>query len=193
MVRKLSIDVTPGFCIFWAVMLLLLPLRWIFAAAMAAFIHECSHYIMLKLLNVSVYGITIGVSGAVIETEPMGPHQEFCCALAGPLGSFLLMTTARWCPILALCGFVQGLYNLIPVMNFDGGRVVNAILQICFPDTCCSIMKWIQSAFCGLIVIAGIFCLQFGILPLLISLLLLLKVVPRKRPCKEGLKRVQCS
>lgn len=151
--RRLSVDVTPSFCIFWAAAILILPLGWIVAVLTAALFHECCHYIVLKLCGLSVFRITIGARGAQIETEPMTPFQELLCAMAGPTGSFLLLSTVRWFPLLAICGGIQGIYNLLPVMPFDGGRIIKSLYQI---------VKrfWVEAH-------------------------------PRKRPCKEGLKRVQ--
>lgn len=100
--------------------------------------HECSHYIMLKILGVSVYGVSVRANGALIETEGMSPLQELISALAGPAGSFFLLLLIRWMPLLSLCAGIQGLFNLIPVLPFDGGRIVNSIFEICagkrFPE-----------------------------------------------------------
>lgn len=157
----------------------------------AAAFHECCHYIMLKFMGVSVFGITIGVDGAVIDTGPMTSHQELVCSLAGPAGSFLLLLAARWFPMLSLCAGIQGLYNLIPVMPFDGGRALRCILEICCPQVSDSVMKAVRIAICCLIPAVGILGMQYGILSVLVSFVLLRKMLPRKRPCKEGLKRVQ--
>lgn len=191
MVQKLLIDVSPGFCIIWAVLLLLLPLEWIAAAVTAAFVHECAHYITLRILGVSVFGITLGASGAMIETDGMSPVQELISALAGPAGSILMLMFIRWIPQVSLCAGIQGLYNLLPVFPFDGGRALKSLLEICCPGISNSVMNGVRIAVCGGFLIMGVKCLRYGVFPLMISLLLLWKVLPRKRPCKEGLKRVQ--
>lgn len=106
-------------------MILLVPLRWLLAIVSAAVVHELFHIIALYLSSVPIIGITIGSGGAVISTDAMSRRTEMICAAAGPLGSFLLLILFGRClPRLALCAGIQGLSNLIPVLPFDGGRMV---------------------------------------------------------------------
>ena len=108
----------------------MLPLRWVVAAILAAAVHEVSHLLALHLLGIPVFGITIGGRGAVLETDSLSEGEELLCALAGPLGSFLLLLFAVWIPRVAICGLCQGLYNLIPLGNLDGGRVLRALVNL---------------------------------------------------------------
>lgn len=108
----------------------MLPLRWVVAAILAAAVHEVSHLLALYLLGIRVFGITVGGRGAVLETDSLTDGQELLCALAGPLGSFLLLLFAAWIPRVAICGLCQGLYNLIPLGNLDGGRVLRSLVNL---------------------------------------------------------------
>lgn len=172
-------------------LLLIIPIRWILAAFTAAFVHECCHYIILKLLGVSVLGITIGANGAVIETDALTPCQELICALAGPMGSFLLLLMSGCFPLLSFCGLIQGIYNLIPVIPFDGGRVLKIVLKTMCPSVSDTVMNWVRIVICGTILLTGLIGVQCGMFSLIVALVLLHQLYPRKRPCKEGLKRVQ--
>ena len=69
--------------------ILILPLRWVLAAVMAACVHELAHITALKICRIRIRAMEFGAFGAVIEAEPMCPKQQLICAIAGPWGSFL--------------------------------------------------------------------------------------------------------
>lgn len=120
------IDFTAGFCILWAFLLLVLPLRLILASMTAAVFHELCHFLALRIMGGQVYGVTIGAGGMVMDTAIMTPQAEAVCALAGPAGSFLLVLLCRRLPLLSLCALIQGCFNLLPIYPLDGGRTVRA-------------------------------------------------------------------
>ena len=107
-----------------ALLILTLPVSWVFAAAVSAGVHELCHLWMLKKMSVPVHAMVLRAGGAVLDTGPMGEKEELLCALAGPVGSFLLLILLHICPRIALCGLVQGTYNLIPLGTMDGARIV---------------------------------------------------------------------
>ena len=120
-------------CILGSILVMLLPLPLLLAAFTAAAIHECCHLLALVAFRVQIFEITIRAGGAQIQTAPMMPGKEFVCAAAGPAGSLLCLLAFRRFPLLALCGFVQGLYNLLPVYPMDGGRMVHCLAKLCAP------------------------------------------------------------
>ena len=124
------IEVTAGFCILWAFWLLVLPLGMIVAAGVAALLHEGCHGLAIWLTGGKVLGITLGAGGMVMEIMPMSPQKELVCALAGPVGSLLLAGMYPWMPLLAVCGLVQGLFNLIPIYPLDGGRAIRCAIAL---------------------------------------------------------------
>ena len=167
------LEITPGFCILWALLLLMLPLRLILAAGAAALLHECCHALVIRLTGGAVTGITIGAGGTVMETTPMKSGQELVCALAGPLGSFLLVLLYQIFPLLALCALVQGCFNLLPLYPLDGGRALACLL----PSKC---MKAIEIVTL-LALLALAVGLRMGIGPVLAWGMLAM----RKIPCKD--------
>lgn len=196
MASRKHIEFSPGadFCIFAALALLILPLRWLYAAAVAAVFHECCHYLALGLCGVRVFGITIGSGGVVMETEPMTDAQELFCALAGPCGSFLLLLFIRVFPELGICAGIQGLYNLLPLFPLDGGRALRSLLGLICPGRRDQLSDWIRKGMLLCILIAALtavfhFRLGFGVLPA--ACFLLRKAAVRKIPCKAGPEGVQ--
>ena len=190
----IEFSVTPGSCILGALMLLLLPLRLVFAALLAALIHEGAHILALKLCKNPVSGLQIGVGQILIRTAPLPPGQELLCALAGPFGSFLCLLLVRSFPLLALCGFIQGAYNLLPLYPLDGGRALNCILQLFIPRYTRTVTAAV--AFGTTVLIEGsciyLFFHTGDALFLLVAMYFLtVTSLRRKTPCKDGRHWVQ--
>ena len=123
----LRVRVHSGMFLRVALLLMVLPLRWILCFSLAAALHELGHLCALKMLKVRIFEIRIDVTGAVIETGETTHMQELIAAAAGPFAGALTCVTARCFPLLALCAFVQTAYNLIPIYPFDGGRICRSL------------------------------------------------------------------
>lgn len=191
--NKSQIRVLPTAFLFLALFLLIFPLRWLLAALLSALIHELCHVSMIHSLGLQIYSVSFGPWGAKIQTEPMTPFQEFLCALAGPVGALCLVLTAKWFPRVAICAAFQSVYNLLPIYPNDGGRALRCLMQLLLPQKLafmlcdaieCSVL--LVLAFIGLY---GTFRLHLGLLPLLISWILIIKT--RKIPCKQEEHKVQ--
>ena len=188
------VDLSPGFCICAALALLILPMRWILAWLTASALHELGHYLALKLCGVRIFRIFVSGGGAVMLTETMTPGRELVCAVAGPAVSLLLILFLDKMPLVALCGLIQGLFNLIPVIPFDGGRVVGGLLELWFPDRKEQIMEWLDMCVVLLISALGIWSwvvLKMGPGGILATIFLIQKLHPIKIPCKPAGKGVQ--
>lgn len=169
-------------------MLLILPLPWLTSILLAAVIHEVCHLIALKFCGVNIYRIHIKTHGAVIETEALSSLKELICAAAGPAGSFLCLIFMRHFPMLALCGLLQGSYNLLPIYPLDGGRIVHAFTVILFPHHAEAICKYtsLSAATCILTVCLILyFRTSIPIFLLLTGYFMLTRVLQRKTPCKD--------
>ena len=146
-----------------ALTLLVLPLPWVAAAVLAAAVHELCHYLAIAALGGQVGRIAVGSGGAAMELGCLSPVRELLAAAAGPVGSLSLMLMGRFFPRLALCGLVQGLFNLLPIYPLDGGRILRRALELVLPDrAAAAITCWTGFAFalCG-----TFFCLRLGFLP----------------------------
>lgn len=159
----LSVHVTAGALIFLAVLLLILPLQWVLAVLLAAIFHELSHAAAVLFCGGRINRVTISGRGAVMEAMPLSVGKEIICALAGPLGSFLLLLLAKWMPRTAICGAVHGLYNLIPLFPLDGGRILRGLTHGIFsPPVAERVFLWSQRVI-ALFVILGCVMLSFHI------------------------------
>ncbi len=191
---KPVIDVRPESYIYAAVLLLILPLQWVLSALTAGTFHEFCHYLALRMCGGKVWRVQVGVSGTVMDTQPLSPRKELICALAGPIGSLTLALSIRWFPLLAICGLVQGVFNLFPVYPLDGGRALHCAMTLIFSQKGDYIAKWVEIVFLLLLLsfaICMIFRYHMGIPTLAVASILLYKVVKRKIPCKDSVMRVQ--
>jgi len=115
------------------------------------------------------------------------------CQLAGPLCGLLLVFLGRWVPRVAVCAFMQSMYNLLPLTPLDGGKIMQILFrQLISKDHEDRIIMVVEKIF---LTAMGILCIwlsvfrKMGVLPIIVFFILLLK--NRKIPCKPGLMRVQ--
>jgi Zn-dependent protease len=115
---------------------------WPFAVGLviSIFIHEMGHAVVMRLKGIPVGGMVfIPFLGAWVSMRqmPKNARDEAEVGIAGPIAgalaaSFCLWMATQphalgiWAP-LAYFGFFINLFNLIPIVPFDGGRVLAAI------------------------------------------------------------------
>lgn len=121
---RTTVHIKPRFMICCALMLLVFPFEWILSWLFAAAVHELFHYCALRVCGCDIYSVTVTPSGAVMETSKLNGVKGIVCYLAGPLGGFILCFFAKYFPVLAIFGFVQSVYNLIPLRPLDGGQAL---------------------------------------------------------------------
>lgn len=175
-----------------ALMLLILPLHWVVAIAVAVFFHEFCHYLAVRLCGGWVTGFFLGSRGMQMHLQPMAMWQELICALSGPVGGFILVLMARWMPRLAICAAIHSLYNLLPIYPLDGGRALCCILRFLFPgngDVVCTWIGRICLIGIALVAIYASFWLNLGIVPVAAAAIIWMKA--KIIPCKQVLLRVQ--
>ena len=186
--------VEPAVWLWGAVLLIMVPLPWLAAAALAVCVHELCHYVAVRAAGGRVFRLRIGIGGMVMERDRLTSLQELCCALAGPAGSLVLVCLYRWIPRTALCGLVQGAFNLLPVYPLDGGRVLRVLAGLCCSKRADPVCEWVERTCLLLLVsLAGYLSIRYsmGILPILMGIYLLFRLMERKIPCKPGRLGVQ--
>jgi Zn-dependent protease/CBS domain-containing protein len=126
------------------------PTYWItaFISALLLFVcvllHELAHSLVAQVHELTVKNITLFIFGGVatIEEEMKRPGIEFQIAVMGPITSLCLAAIAfllAWpfrgsnspteavLDYLAASNFLLGVFNLIPGLPLDGGRVLRSI------------------------------------------------------------------
>lgn len=108
--------------------------------------HELSHALAARLRGIPVVQVTLFAFGGYsqLETEPERPGDELFVAAAGPVASLALAgglfglaaaVPAGWdgagevLGMLALVNLGVALFNLLPGLPLDGGRVLRALLR----------------------------------------------------------------
>ncbi len=123
-------------------------LRYVVSAAfvlllyVSVLVHELSHSLVAIRFRLPVRRILLYPLGGVseIETEPQTPGREFLVAVAGPLLS-LALAAVGWALTRVISGgsvpavlvdqlmranLIVGIFNLLPGLPLDGGRILRA-------------------------------------------------------------------
>lgn len=183
------IRVQPSACILMAALLLMLPLDWLIAALLAAAVHELGHLAVIYAFGSRPEFLSVGGFGAQIHTGPLDNRAEFFCAAAGPAASLFLLSLCRFFPKLALCGAVQGMFNLIPVHPMDGGRILCCFLRRLCPRRAEGIFRIVHClVICGLLALSLIaaICRRDGFSLALVCIMALSRLLHSKIPCKSA-------
>lgn len=130
----MKIRITPGALLLLGVMLFTGDTLF-FATLLAAGAHECGHLLAARVLGVRLRLLELDIPGA--RLLPAGALPSYAAegwlAAAGPLASFLLAfciypLDGVFFSTLFASTLSLGFFNLLPVGDFDGGRVLAALL-----------------------------------------------------------------
>lgn len=182
----MRITISSSTYLYFAIMLLILPLQWLFAWWIAVCFHELCHYLAVKLCGGESYHLRVSFGGAVISCSELTDGKHLIALLAGPLGGLLLVFLGRWFPRLALCSWLLSLYNLLPLLPLDGGQALRLMMKNS------KIFYTVERTILIILTVCCIYAsaiLRFGVLPIVIIGMLWLK--NRNIPCKELTCKVQ--
>ena len=100
-------------------------------------VHELGHAVVARRLGVRIAGIEMQFFGGVAKmvTPPRSARDEILIAIAGPavslsiamVGIFLgALVRWPWFNYLGFTNLILGVFNLLPALPMDGGRVYRA-------------------------------------------------------------------
>lgn len=177
--------------LYWIIPILIMfiPLRFLLAWAVAVTCHEFGHICALYLLNIKISSVRIGFRGVVIQTEALSPVTELICASAGPLLGAVLILFSRYAPLVGLCAVFHTVYNLLPLPQHDGERILANSLYLLVPRYAATVITLIQVLFAVLLILL---CIRYGAhIPGVYGIVLLILLKAAKIPCKQGKQIVQ--
>lgn len=113
-----------------------LEIAVIFASVL---VHELSHTIIAAILGVKVAEIELlpfGGQARIEDFTGLDPDKEIYTALAGPIISlslaaifyFIPAFQSAKTPLIVQINFFLGIFNLLPALPLDGGRILRAYL-----------------------------------------------------------------
>lgn len=91
----------------------------------AMLLHECGHIVVALLCGVKVKRVGLCKTGLYTVREPGPNWANLCISLAGPLTNLVLAVSLREAmPTFAWVNAIAFGYNLLPIPNSDGSRVL---------------------------------------------------------------------
>lgn len=129
----LSFDVSPAAAVFYPLLYFFDDGGWFAAVLPAVLFHELGHYAAVRLCGERVYALTVSVTGLVMDVSPLSDTKaEIFCAAAGPCLGLCWWFLAQWIggawgEKSAAAALLINVFNLLPAMPLDGGRILYAL------------------------------------------------------------------
>ena len=182
----MKIIIHPSIYLYLAVLLLVLPVKWLIAWLIAVSFHEFCNLITIKLCGGTSYKLYVGFGGAIISCSDLTSKRFILALLAGPVGGILLLILGRLFPRIARCSWALSAYNLLPLLPLDGGQALHLLIKSS------RLYYTIERIVLILLMIFSIHLsvnLHFGPLP--VAAVAMLWIKNRNSPCKEPVCKVQ--
>lgn len=128
--KRIGVNVTPGFLLLVGILLYLDQkvgfLAW---GVLASVSHELGHILASRRFGGRVEVLSLTVTGAELRFSypaVLSYGAESLIALAGPAVNLLIgaLSLCFRFHLLAMTSIVIGLFNLIPILPLDGGRIL---------------------------------------------------------------------
>ena len=127
-----KVYIAPAVFLFFSAVLLFLPSGFLMIIFSASLLHELGHYAALRLMKGCVKELSITPLGVEMSIEgTLSYGQELLLAAAGPAVNILVAVILshmgiKWevCYMISGVHLILGIFNLLPIMPLDGGRLL---------------------------------------------------------------------
>lgn len=177
--NPIQLKIKPQAYIFFVLLLLLVPLKWLTGWLIAIIVHELCHVCAVYFMGGRIEEVSVGANGICMNSTPLTDGKRLFAILCGPIGGLLPTLLGSHFPRLALCCWALSVYNLLPFLPLDGGRALKILIK---NERHFMILERFFLGALTALALYGTFFLDLGILPLLIVGLFWLRNV--KFPCK---------
>lgn len=109
-------------------------------AIAAVVLHELGHIGMARLCHISLSELKLGIFGAGLTPTVIPSYgKEILLCLGGPLVNVVtfpilfmakLYHASPFLELLATASLALGIFNLLPIEDFDGGRMLKALISL---------------------------------------------------------------
>lgn len=116
----------------------------VICCAFAAVLHELGHLLMMRCFHIPLRSVRLSIFDVLIDADsPDSFLADFCITLGGPIANLLCaVLSATISREMLYAHLALGIFNLLPVMNLDGGHLLYLLLSRRFlPKTCTIILK----------------------------------------------------
>ncbi len=103
----------------------------------AAVVHECGHLLAARLMKIPLRNLRMDLLGARLDVtgRVLSYGEEWLLCAAGPVTSLLFSVfgalfwnLTRYAYLFSGASLLLGLFNLLPIRSFDGGRMLESTL-----------------------------------------------------------------
>ena len=162
----LGLTVSPGFLLLAAAVYFIGGLGALAAFMAAALAHELGHLAAMFMADASIRGIRITATGPVIEYGgDLTQRQQIGIIAAGPVAGLVFAALCFITDIPFLCytgaiAMLAAMFNLLPVMPMDGGRLAKYALETALPAKAAAVILRATGTLCALGVIVTGLCIR---------------------------------
>ena len=141
----------------------------------ACLIHETGHLAAMLMVGCRLNEILFYCAGIKItanERYKLSFLKEFFVLICGSMVNIVIFFVCYFCsdkltlkmPVFAVINLLIGLFNLLPVNMFDGGKITELVLsRFCLPDTAYFISRILSFIITASALLASIFLYRLGI------------------------------